>query len=75
MKTPISSCRTTRWSALRAATTLYYDGKGLARFPDKPIVEGTMVYSADYPYRGPKKLILGRAGLVSTPWTMPASAR
>jgi CubicO group peptidase (beta-lactamase class C family) len=49
-----------------AAAYTYYDGKGLARFPDKPIVEGTMVYSADYPYRGPKKLFSGGAGLVST---------
>jgi CubicO group peptidase (beta-lactamase class C family) len=44
----------------------YYDDKGLQRFPDTPIREGTFVYSADYPYRGPKKLFSGGAGLVST---------
>ena len=43
-----------------------YDGKGLQRFPDSPIVEGPFVYSADYPYRGPKKLFSGGAGLTST---------
>ena len=36
------------------------------RFPDTPIKEGTFAYSADYPYRGPKKLFSGGAGLVST---------
>jgi CubicO group peptidase (beta-lactamase class C family) len=40
--------------------------KGLNRFPDAPIVEKSMVYSADYPYHGPKKLFSGGAGLVST---------
>ncbi len=44
----------------------YFEGKGLTRFPDQPIVEGTFSYSADYPYRGPKKLFSGGAGLVST---------
>jgi CubicO group peptidase (beta-lactamase class C family) len=44
----------------------YLEGKGLTRFPDKPIIEGTFSYSADYPYRGPKKLFSGGAGLVST---------
>jgi len=44
----------------------YYDGKGLNRFPDSPIVEGSMIYSADYPYKGPKKLFAGGAGLNST---------
>ncbi|HTQ97661.1 MAG TPA: serine hydrolase domain-containing protein, partial [Candidatus Acidoferrum sp.] len=44
----------------------YYDGKGLNRFPDTPIVEGTTVYSADYPYHAPKKLFSGGAGLNST---------
>ena len=32
----------------------YYADKGLNRFPDAPIREGTFVYSADYPSRGPK---------------------
>ena len=36
------------------------------RFPDTPIREGSFVYSADYPVRGPKKLFSGGAGLVST---------
>ena len=49
-----------------AAAYTYYDGKGLNRFPDTPIVEGPMIYSADYPYHGPKKLFAGGAGLVST---------
>jgi CubicO group peptidase (beta-lactamase class C family) len=49
-----------------AAAYTYYDGKGLNRFPDAPIVEGPFSYSADYPYHGPKKLFSGGAGLVST---------
>lgn len=49
-----------------AAAYTYYAEKGLARFPDTPITEGTFVYSADYPYHGPKKLFSGGAGLVST---------
>jgi len=49
-----------------ATAYTYYDGKGLNRFPDAPIVEGSMIYSADYPYRGPKKLFAGGAGLTST---------
>ncbi len=49
-----------------AAAYTWYDGKGLGRFPDKPINEGTFSYSADYPYRGPKKLFAGGAGLCST---------
>ncbi|NWG14553.1 MAG: beta-lactamase family protein [Acidobacteria bacterium] len=51
----------------RVATAYtWYEGKGLSRFPDEPIMEGSMVYSADYPYRGPKKLYAGGAGLSST---------
>ncbi len=49
-----------------AAAYTWYDGKGLQRFPEKPIVEGAFSYSADYPYRGPKKLFAGGAGLCST---------
>jgi CubicO group peptidase (beta-lactamase class C family) len=49
-----------------ATVYTYYDGKGLNRFPDKPIVEGTFAYSADYPYNGPKTLFSGGAGLCST---------
>lgn len=53
-------------SRLATAYT-YYPGKGLNRFPDTAITEEpSMVYSADYPYRGPKKLFAGGAGLVST---------
>jgi CubicO group peptidase (beta-lactamase class C family) len=44
----------------------YYADKGLNRFPDTPIADGSFVYSADYPYRGFKKLFSGGAGLVST---------
>ena len=50
---------------LATAYTLY-PGKGLQRFPDTPIVEGSFSYSADYPTRGPKKLYSGGAGLCST---------
>ncbi len=49
-----------------ATAYTWYEGKGLSRFPDEPIVEGPMVYSADYPYSGPKKLYAGGAGLCST---------
>ncbi len=52
-------------SRLATAYT-WYDGKGLARFPDQPITEGSFTYSADYPYRGPKTLYAGGAGLCST---------
>jgi CubicO group peptidase (beta-lactamase class C family) len=44
----------------------YYPEKGLNRFPDTPLTDGSLTYSADYPYRGPKKLFSGGAGLVST---------
>jgi CubicO group peptidase (beta-lactamase class C family) len=49
-----------------ATAYTYYDGKGLSRFPEAPIVEGTFSYSADYPYRGPRTLFSGGAGLCST---------
>ncbi|HXM96391.1 MAG TPA: serine hydrolase domain-containing protein [Candidatus Dormibacteraeota bacterium] len=49
-----------------AAAYTYYADRGLNRFPDTPITEGSMVYSADYPYHSPKKLFAGGAGLVST---------
>jgi CubicO group peptidase (beta-lactamase class C family) len=49
-----------------ATAYTYYADKGLQRFPDTPIAEGPFVYSADYPYKGPKKLFSGGAGLVST---------
>lgn len=44
----------------------YFDGKGVTRFPDTPIKEDAFSYSADYPYKGPKKLFSGGGGLVST---------
>jgi len=51
----------------RVATAYtYYSEKGLNRFPDTPIREGSFVYSADYPTRGPRRLFSGGAGLVST---------
>jgi CubicO group peptidase (beta-lactamase class C family) len=49
-----------------ATAYTYFPEKGLNRFPDTPIREGSFVYSADYPTRGPKKLFSGGAGLVST---------
>jgi len=49
-----------------ATAYTYYADKGLNRFPDTPIAEGSFVYSADYPYKGPKKLFAGGAGLNST---------
>ena len=49
-----------------ATAYAYYPEKGLNRFPDTPIREGSFVYAADYPSRGPKKLFSGGAGLVST---------
>jgi len=49
-----------------ATAYTYYAERGLNRFPDTPITEGSFVYSADYPYRGPKRLFSGGAGLVST---------
>jgi CubicO group peptidase (beta-lactamase class C family) len=52
---------------MRLATAYtFYEGKGLSRFPEQPIVEGAFAYSADYPYRGPKTLFAGGAGLSST---------
>ena len=45
-----------------AAAYTYYPDKGLARFPDTPLTDGSLVYSADYPYRGPKTLFSGGAG-------------
>ena len=49
-----------------ATACTYHSGKGLNRFPDAPITEGSFIYSADYPYHGAKKLFSGRAGLTST---------
>jgi CubicO group peptidase (beta-lactamase class C family) len=49
-----------------ATAYTWYPEKGLGRFPDAPIVEGPFSYSADYPYRGPKKLYSGGGGLCST---------
>ncbi len=52
-------------SRLATAYT-FYPGKGLRRFPDKPIVEGDFSYSADYPIRGPSTFFSGGAGLSTT---------
>ena len=49
-----------------ATAYTYYPDKGLNRFPDMPITEGSFTYSADYPYRGARKLFSGGAGLTST---------
>jgi CubicO group peptidase (beta-lactamase class C family) len=49
-----------------ASAYTYYAEKGLSRFPETPITEGSFVYSADYPYRGPKRLFSGGGGLTST---------
>ena len=49
-----------------AAAYTYREGEGLKRFPDQPIVEGELVYSADYPYAAPRKLFSGGGGLCST---------
>jgi len=49
-----------------AAAYTYFDDKGLNRFPDTPLLDGPMPYSADYPYKGPRKLFSGGAGLCST---------
>ena len=49
-----------------ATAYTYYADKGLNRFPDTPITDGSFIYSADYPYHGAKKLFSGGAGLVST---------
>ena len=51
----------------RLATVYTYDStKGLNRFPNEPVTEGSFVYDADYPYHGPHKLFSGGAGLNST---------
>jgi CubicO group peptidase (beta-lactamase class C family) len=50
-----------------AAAYTYFSGKGLARFPDgMTLPDGPAVYSADYPYKGPRKYFSGGAGLSST---------
>ena len=49
-----------------ATAYTYFPDKGLGRFPETPLTDGSLVYSADYPYRGPKKLFSGGAGLTST---------
>ena len=49
-----------------ATAYTYYADKGLQRFPDTPITEGTFAYSADYPLKPPRKLFSGGAGLNST---------
>jgi len=51
----------------RLATVYMFNEKdGLRRFPDEPVVEGSFVYSADYPYKGPRTYFSGGGGLCST---------
>ncbi len=54
--------------AARIATAYtYYPEKGLQLFRDKQTIEeGSFVYSADYPYHGPKTYFSGGGGLCST---------
>jgi CubicO group peptidase (beta-lactamase class C family) len=53
-------------SRLATAYT-YYPEKGLQPFRDQQTIEeGTMAYSADYPYRGPRTYFSGGGGLCST---------
>src|ERR1700722_2923870 len=49
-----------------ATAYTYEEDKGLNRFPDTPLFDNAMPYSADSPYKRPKKLFSGGAGLVST---------
>src|SRR5262249_41635052 len=54
--------------AARLATAYtYYPEKGLQPFRDQQTVEeGAFIYSADYPYRGPRTYFSGGGGLCST---------
>ena len=54
--------------AARLATAYtYYPEKGLQPFRDQQTIdEGSMAYSADYPYRGPRTYFSGGGGLCST---------
>jgi CubicO group peptidase (beta-lactamase class C family) len=47
---------------------LYRAGEGhvLNRAPETPIRDGTLVYSTNYPYKGPRTYFSGGAGLTST---------
>lgn len=53
-------------SRLATAYGVFEGSKEATRFPDKPVTEGLLTYSASYPVAGPKKLFSGGAGLVST---------
>ncbi len=57
-----------REQAARLATAYtYYAEKGLQPFRDQQTVEeGAFIYSADYPYRGPRTYFSGGGGLCST---------
>lgn len=51
----------------RLATVYERSGDGpITRKPDEPTVAGSLIYSTDYPYNGPKTYFAGGAGLVST---------
>ncbi|MFH1069060.1 MAG: serine hydrolase domain-containing protein [Candidatus Glassbacteria bacterium] len=49
-----------------ATAYTWYEGQGLNRFPDQPIVEASFSYDADYPYNGQKIYQSGGGGLCST---------
>jgi CubicO group peptidase (beta-lactamase class C family) len=50
-----------------ATAYTYYSEKGLEPFREKQTIEeGGLVYSADYPYRGPRTYFSGGGGLCST---------
>ena len=48
--------------------TVYAPGEGgeMKRWPEEPVVEGSMVYSTTYPYKGPRRYYSGGGGLSST---------
>ena len=51
----------------RLATVYERTGDGpIMRKPQEPTVNGSLIYSTDYPYNGPKTYFSGGAGLVST---------
>jgi CubicO group peptidase (beta-lactamase class C family) len=49
-----------------ATAYTWYEDKGLQRFPDEPIVEGSFAYAADYAHGGPGTYFSGGGGLSST---------
>jgi CubicO group peptidase (beta-lactamase class C family) len=49
-----------------ATAYAYFEEKGLLPFPDEPLSEGGLLYTADYPYNGPSTYFSGGGGLCST---------